>query len=69
VEKLVAEYEASGLEYGPGRTYNGLGFVWGRERGGGNWKFYVHAIPPAASFGSTTEDRKWAEPLRNFTLL
>jgi hypothetical protein len=48
-------------EYGPGHTYNGLGFVWGRERGGGNWKFYVHAISPAATFGNATEDRKWAD--------
>ncbi|MGO9338978.1 MAG: hypothetical protein ACLPY1_15905 [Terracidiphilus sp.] len=48
-------------EYGPGHTYNGLGFVWGRERGGGVWKFYVHAIQPAAVFGNATEDRKWAE--------
>ena len=48
-------------EYGPGHTYNGLGFVWGRERGGGNWKFYVHAIQPAATFGNATEDRKWAD--------
>jgi hypothetical protein len=48
-------------EYGPGHTYNGLGFVWGRERGGGNWKFYVHAIQPAATFGNATEDRRWAD--------
>ena len=48
-------------EYGPRHTYNGLGFVWGRERGGGNWKFYVHAIQPAATFGNATEDHKWAD--------
>ena len=48
-------------EYGPGLTYNGLGFVWGRARGGGNWKFYVHEIEPAATLGNATEDRKWAD--------
>lgn len=48
-------------EYGPGHDYNGLGFVWGRERGGGNWKFYVHAIKPATVLGNATQDRKWAD--------
>jgi len=46
-----------------GLTYTGLGFVWGRQRGGGAWKFYVHDIEPAATatLGNVTEDRKWAE--------
>ncbi len=48
-------------EYGPGHTYNGLGFVWGRARAGGVWKFYVHSIEPAAILGNATDDSKWAE--------
>ncbi len=48
-------------EYGPGHTYNGLGFVWGRARAGGNWKFYVHSIKPAAILGNATDDEKWAD--------
>ncbi|MBV8870317.1 MAG: hypothetical protein JOY65_13030 [Acetobacteraceae bacterium] len=39
--------------------YTGLGFVWGRQRAGGNWKFYVHDINPGAG-GNTTNDTKWA---------
>jgi hypothetical protein len=46
-------------EYGPGHTYDGQGFVWGRQRGGGLWKFYAHSFQPTAI--RTTEDRKWAE--------
>jgi hypothetical protein len=50
-------------EYGPQHQYEGLGFVWGRLRPNGNWKFYVHQIQPAHGFLNvrTTEDGKWAE--------
>jgi hypothetical protein len=37
--------------------YFGLGFVWGRRRGGGAWKFYVHWIAP----GGGSENSRWAE--------
>jgi hypothetical protein len=47
-------------EYGQGHTYYGQGFAWGRARGGGNWKFYVHCVNPGI-LTNATEDRKWAD--------
>ena len=48
-------------EYGPQLDYHGWGFVWGRQRAGGKWKFYVHTIDPPAHGVSTIANRKWAE--------
>ncbi len=52
-------------EYGPGFQYDGWGFVWGRIRAGGNWKFYVHCIQPPAQGAllnvHTIDDVKWAD--------
>ncbi|HEY6527399.1 MAG TPA: hypothetical protein VIZ65_01805 [Cellvibrionaceae bacterium] len=52
-------------EYGPQHQYEGLGFVWGRLRAGGVWKFYVHEIQPpnpgALLNTNTTSDGKWAQ--------
>jgi hypothetical protein len=51
-------------EYGHGLQYKGLGFVWGRRRPNGVWKFYVHEIRPpgngSALQTNTTYDTKWA---------
>jgi hypothetical protein len=52
-------------EFGPQYQYNGTGFVWGRLRGGGNWKFYVHDIQPPTQGAflnvNATGDGKWAD--------
>lgn len=52
-------------EYGLQHQYEGLGFVWGRLRAGGNWKFYVHEIRPpnpgAFINVNAARDGKWAE--------
>jgi hypothetical protein len=49
-------------EYGAGNDYDGLGFVWGRPRSTGDWKFYVHYIAPAAlgGHGNQIGNAKWA---------
>ena len=43
-----------------GNDYNGLGFVWGRLRNNGDWKFYVHEINPGAG-GNNITNSKWAQ--------
>ena len=51
-------------EYGQGFNYNGQGFVWGRERTGGNWKFYIFEVQPESGLvfkTSKTLDSKWAD--------
>ncbi|HEV7263676.1 MAG TPA: hypothetical protein VGN83_01980 [Falsiroseomonas sp.] len=51
-------------EYGPQHDYNGQAFVWGRLRGGGNWKFYVHEVQPESGIVFKTRktvDGKWAD--------
>lgn len=51
-------------EYGPGFNYNGQGFVWGRQRAGGNWKFYIYEVQPPTGLvfkTSKTIDSKWAD--------
>ena len=40
-----------------GTEYDGFGFVFGRRRGGGVWKFYAHATDA----NDRTRTRKWAE--------
>lgn len=51
-------------EYGQGFNYNGQGFVWGRRRAGGNWKFYIYEVhtPSGLVFKTNkTIDTKWAD--------
>lgn len=36
--------------------YNGIAFVWGRLRGNGDWKFYVHDV----TLGGGVQNAKWA---------
>jgi len=50
-------------EYGPAHQYHGEGFVWGRTRGAGNWKFYVHEVKEAQGMLDIkpTQDGKWAD--------
>jgi len=45
-----------------GSQYHGLAFVWGRLRGPGVWKFYIHDIQPAAPGGANqVTNSKWTE--------
>lgn len=51
-------------QYGQGFDYNGQGFVWGRQRAGGNWKFYIYEVQPESGLvfkTSKTLDSKWAD--------
>jgi len=41
-------------EYGAGFQYDGMGFVFGKLRGNGDWRFRVHSSSPVAGGGQTT---------------
>ena len=48
-------------DYGPGNQYNGMGFVFGRLRPGGIWKFYIHSANPAPGGAHVVDTTKFGQ--------